>query len=240
MLPISNFWTPFNSHRDKTPEIHHPKTFSRNVQKHLLSDEVISNRIKFDQERNVYYLPISTSLTWKRKRHVYYMPVDFEKLTLDGLVDTGAPTIAIVEQDVNENKLISNGAIKTFEFGHLMWASTFPVIVVTKNRSVTCFFKAKLLPAALWNACDYVLQYNFAIAHVDDSMNTATDFLSITEVNPITNLEMSIRNDIQTKAIEVNIQSSDIVEKDQIYILADDEFAKNKFWEEKQKVENQV
>ena len=126
------------------------------------------------------------------------------------------------------------------EFGHLMWGSTFPVIVFTDNRSVTRFFQAKLIPPALWNACDYVLQYNFVIAHVAGSMNTAADFLSRTEVNPVEKLEMSIRNDIQTKAIEVNIQSSGIVEEEQIYILPDDEFDENKLWEEKQNVRNQA
>ena len=126
------------------------------------------------------------------------------------------------------------------EFGHLMWGSTFPIIVFTDNRAVTRFFQAKLIPPALWNACDYVLQYNFVIAHVAGSMNTAADFLSRTEVNPVEKLEMSIRNDIQTKAIEVNIQSSGIVEEEQIYILPDDEFDENKLWEEKQNVRDQA
>ena len=71
-------------------------------------------------------------------------------------------------------------------------------------------------------------------------MNTAADFLSRTEVNPVEKLEMSIRNDIQTKAIEVNIQSSGIVEEEQIYILPDDEFDEDKLWEEKQNVGNQA
>ena len=115
------------------------------------------------------------------------------------------------------------------EFGHLMWGSTFPVLVFTDNRSVTRFFQAKLIPPALWNACDYVLQYNFVIAHVAGSMNTAADFLSRTEINPVEKLEMSIRNDIQTRAIEVNIQSSGIVEEEQIYILPDDEFDEKSF-----------
>ena len=51
---------------------------------------------------------------------------------------------------------------------------------------------------------------------------------------------MSIRNDIQTKAIEINIQSSGIVEEEQIYILPDDELDENKLWEEKQNVRNQA
>ena len=52
------------------------------------------------------------------------------------------------------------------EIGHLIWGSVFPVIVFTYNRYVTRFFQTKIIPPALWNACDYVLQYNFVIAHV--------------------------------------------------------------------------
>ena len=126
------------------------------------------------------------------------------------------------------------------EFGHLMWGSTFPVIVFTDNRSVTRFFQAKLIPPALWNACDYVLQYNFVIAHVAGSMNTAADFLSRTEVNPTEKLEMTLRNDIHTKAIEVNIQSSGIVEEEQIYILPDDDVDENQLWQEKHNVREQA
>ena len=70
-----------------------------------------------------------------------------------------------------------------------MWGSTFPVIVFTDNRSVTRFFQAKLIPPAHWNAGDYVLQYNFVIAHVAGSMNTAADILSRTEVNTVENLK---------------------------------------------------
>ena len=97
---------------DNSPEIHHPSTFSCNEQKQPLLDEDITNHIQFDQERNLSYLPMSTSLTLKRKRHMYYMPMDFEKLTLDGLIDTGALTSAISEQDLNKLKLIANEAIK--------------------------------------------------------------------------------------------------------------------------------
>ena len=119
------------------------------------------------------------------------------------------------------------------------WGSTFPVIVFTDNRSVTRFFQAKLIPPALWNACNYVSQYNFEIAHVAGSMNTAADFLSRTEVNPVQKLEMTIRNDIHTKAIEVNIQSSGIVEE-HIYILPDDELDENQLWQEKQNTRDQA
>ena len=126
------------------------------------------------------------------------------------------------------------------EFGQLMWGSTFPVLVFTDNRSVTRFFQTKMITPALWNACDYVLQNNFVIAHVAGTMNTAVDFLSRTEVDPTEKLEMTIRNHIHTKSIEVNIQSSGIVEQEQIYVLPDAEIDENQLWEEKQNIRNQA
>ena len=126
------------------------------------------------------------------------------------------------------------------EFGHLMWGSTFSVIAFTDNRSVTRFFQTKMILPALWNACEYVLQYNFVIAHVAGSMNIAAVFLSRTEVDPTEKLEMTIRNDTHTKAIEVKIKSSGVIAQEQIYILPDDENDENQLWEEKQNVRNQA
>ena len=96
----------------QSPQNHLQSTSCCNKQKQPLLDEDISNHIPFDQERNLSYLPMSTSLTLKRKRHMYYMPMDFDKLTLDGLIDKGALTSAITEQDLNKIKLLANEAIK--------------------------------------------------------------------------------------------------------------------------------
>ena len=89
-----------------------PSNSSCNEQKRPLLDDDFTEHIQFDKERNLSYLPISTALTLKRKRHIYYMPMDFEKLTLDGLIDTGALTSAISEQDLNKIKLLANDAIR--------------------------------------------------------------------------------------------------------------------------------
>ena len=71
-------------------------------------------------------------------------------------------------------------------------------------------------------------------------MNTAADFLSRREVDPTENLEIAIRDDFHTKAIKVNIQSSGVVEKEQIYVLPDEEIDENQKWEEKQNIRNQA
>ena len=118
-----------------------------------------------------------------------------------------------------------------------MWGSVFPVIVFTDNHSVTRFFQTKIIPPPLWNACDYVLQYNFVIAHVAGAMNTrcrSHDFLSRAEVNPTEKLEMNIRNDVTTKAIEVNIQSTGVTGEEPLYILPQDNPTEQQLWEEKE------
>ena len=103
---------------DLTPESpQSPKNYvsiktSCNDQKQPLLNEDLSEHIQFDKERNLSYLPYSTSLTLKRKRYMYYKLMDFEKLTLDGLIDTGALASAISEQDLNKIKLLANEATK--------------------------------------------------------------------------------------------------------------------------------
>ena len=125
------------------------------------------------------------------------------------------------------------------EFGHLMWGSVFSVIIFTDNRSVTRFFQTKIIPPALWNACDYVLQYNFVIAHVAGAMNTAADFLSRAESNPTETLELNIRNDVITKATEVNIQSTGVAEEELLYILSGECPTEQQFGKKKKQFVNQ-
>ena len=67
-------------------------------------------------------------------------------------------------------------------FAHILWEATKPTIVLTDNKSVTHFFQTKAILAALWNTCDYALQYKFKTAHIAGSVNTAADFLSRLEL----------------------------------------------------------
>ena len=69
-----------------------------------------------------------------------------------------------------------------FEFAQILWEASKPTIVPTNNKSVTRFFQTKALLPFLWNACDYVLQCNFKIAYIADSVNTAADFFSRLEL----------------------------------------------------------
>ena len=127
------------------------------------------------------------------------------------------------------------------EYSHILWGSTKPVIVLTDNKSVTRIFQTKIMPPALWNACDFVLQLNFTIAHVPGRMNTAADFLSRLDLYPKEKVQLLIRDDIQTTPIEGHIQSSNVAEEEQLYFLPEDDIETlEQIWERKQRARKKI
>ena len=109
------------------------------------------------------------------------------------------------------------------EYSHILWETTIPTLVLTDNRSVTRFFQTKTTPPALWNACDYVLQFMFRIMHVAGSQNTAADFLSRLELTLKEKVQLKLRDDILTTPIDVNLQSSHVADEEQLFFLPDEE-----------------
>ena len=103
------------------------------------------------------------------------------------------------------------------EFAHILWEATKPTIVLTDNKSVTRFFQTKDIPPSSWNACDYVLQFNFNITHIAGSVNTAADFPSRLELNVTERIRLKIRKDVQTTPIEVTTSSSDVADGEQFF-----------------------
>ena len=107
------------------------------------------------------------------------------------------------------------------EFAHILWEATKPTIILTDNKSVTRFFQTKAIPPALWNACDYVLQFNFKIALIAGSVNTAADFLSRLELKVTEKIRLKIREDIHTMPFEVTTSSSDVADEQIFFTHAD-------------------
>ena len=87
---------------------------------------------------------------------------------------------------------------------------------------MTRFLQTKLIPPALWNACDFVLQLNFTIAHITGKRNTAAHLSSRLEIDPNEKLNLKIREDVPTQPIEVNIQSTGIAEEDKVFFPTED------------------
>ena len=109
------------------------------------------------------------------------------------------------------------------EFGHIFWGTPKPVIILTDNKSVTRFFQTKIIPPTLWNACDYVIQFNFTIAHIPGKNNTAANYLSRLEISPKEKLILRIREDIPTTPIELHVHSAGVSEEEQIFYTEDDD-----------------
>ena len=105
------------------------------------------------------------------------------------------------------------------EFAHLLWETTKPTIVLTDNKSVTRFFQTKATPPSLWNTCDYVLQFNFKIAHIAGSVNTTADFFSPLQLKVTERIRLKIREVVQTIPIEVTASSSDVADEEQFYFV---------------------
>ena len=53
--------------------------------------------------------------------------------------------------------------------------------------------------------------------------NTADDFLSRLELTPKEKVQLKLRDDISTSPIEVNLQSTDVADEEQLFFLPDDE-----------------
>ena len=109
------------------------------------------------------------------------------------------------------------------KFAHILWEATKPTIVLTDNKFVTRFFQTKAIPPSLWIACDYVLQFNFKIAHIAGSVNTEADFLSRLELKVTERIRLKIREDVQTTPIEVITSSSDVADEEQFFFAQTDD-----------------
>ena len=80
-----------------------------------------------------------------------------------------------------------------------------------------------------------MLQYNFVIAHVAGSVNTAADFQSRLEIKPTERVQLKLRNDIKIEPVQVNIESSDVTDEEQVFFTPDDqEEIEEEIWKRKE------
>ena len=67
-----------------------------------------------------------------------------------------------------------------------------------------------------------MLQFNFKVAHIAGSVNTAADFLSRLELKVTEKIHLKIREDVQTTPIEVSTSSSDVADEEQFFFRQTD------------------
>ena len=87
---------------------------------------------------------------------------------------------------------------------------------------MTRFFQTKAILPSSWNACHYVLQFNFKIPLVAGWVNTAADYCSRLEPKVTEKIHLKIREDVQTSSIEVTTSASDAVDEEQFFFTQAD------------------
>ena len=98
-------------------------------------------------------------------------------------------------------------AFKTFEL-YLWGLSNKPILVLTDNKTVTKFLKAKVIPGNLWNAVDYILSFNFVIGHISGKANAAADYLSRINLNPATKMGLKLEKKVAVRKINNSFQQN--------------------------------
>ena len=145
----------------------------------------------------------------------------------------GSKTFNRLKMSIYAKEFLSiNYAFK--EFGHIFWGTPQPVIILTDNKSVRRFSQTKIIPPPLWNACDFVIQFNLIIAHIPCKNNRAADYPSRMEMDPTEKLVLKIREDVETRPIEVNVQSAGVSEEEQVFFTEEDNETEQQIWERKQ------
>ena len=72
-------------------------------------------------------------------------------------------------------------------------------------------------------------------------MNTAADFLSRLDIQPKDKVHITIRDDIRTTPIQVNIHLSDVTEEEQfLFIPGDDTETEEQIWERKLRARKKI
>ena len=102
----------------------------------------------------------------------------------------------------------------SLEFAHFLSEASKPTNFLTDNKSFTTFFQTKAIPPSLWNAGNYVLQFNFKVAHIADSVNLAADFLSRLELKVTEKIHLKMPEDLQTTPLEVTTSSPDVADEE--------------------------
>ena len=76
-----------------------------------LLDEKQFQRVLLTKDGEPDCIPLSVKINLKCKKRMLYFPMDFEELTIDGLIDTGALSSAIPEMDLRKFRLLSRQSV---------------------------------------------------------------------------------------------------------------------------------
>ena len=102
-----DLWT-VNPHLPDTSALPNFRPRPQNQQRHtaVIDDQTLP-QLQVTPDGLTRFLPLSTNLPLKNQRKMLYFPMDFGKLNIDGLIDTGALSGAIPEADSRKIRLLA-------------------------------------------------------------------------------------------------------------------------------------
>ena len=92
-------------------------------------------------------------------------------------------------------------------FSHFIWGTEKPVLILSDNKSLTQFFRAKTVPPYLWNYVDRVTALNIVVTHISGKANATADFLSRLQSSPNETSKLKLTNRIAVRENEIDVQA---------------------------------
>ena len=83
-----------------------PRPQNQQRQTAVIDDQILP-QLQVTPDGLTRFLPFSTTLPLKNKRKMLYFPMDFRELNIDGLIDTGALSSAIPEDNLRKIRLLA-------------------------------------------------------------------------------------------------------------------------------------
>ena len=104
---LIHLWT-VNPQLPDTSAIPNFRPTPKNLQKQVaVTDDQILPQLQVTPDALTRFLPLSTNLPLKNQQKMLFSPMDFEELNIDGLIDTGALSSAILQADVRKIRLLA-------------------------------------------------------------------------------------------------------------------------------------
>ena len=104
---LIDLWT-VNPHLPDTSALPNFQPRPQNLQRQTaFIDDQILPQLHVTPDGLTWFLPLSTNLPLENKRKMLYLPMDFGKLNIDGLIDTGALSSAIPEADSRKIRILA-------------------------------------------------------------------------------------------------------------------------------------
>ena len=100
-------------------------------------------------------------------------------------------------------------------FGHMLWGTKKPIIVLTDKKELFRFSQAEQIPPSPWIFFHQTLQFNFVIAHVPGVENPAVEYLSRLEVRPEYRIHLKLSDILPVFHVEIDIASKTPKQKEE-------------------------